>query len=469
VTQQSNLLVIGGGPGGISAATKAALANKTVTMINDGPLMGYGIEGAFKSKAGFEIAQQYTYYHFREDVFGQHEEPDYSMVQRGVHESSGTLTNMLDHELQRLGIRLVKGRGSFVDARNVEVDGETYTADNIVIATGTRPRVFPGIDIDGSRVITSDEAPSMPHSPDSILILGAGVIGCEFACIFSAMGSKVHLVDTQKVILGNEDPDVSAFLQKAFDRRGICVIPESRYESLTVNKSSVTTHLTTGDIETSVVLLAVGREACSSELNLEAAGVEFDKRGYIPTTGEMRTNVSHIYAVGDVGYRNTPVDLSLVHVAQAEGRLAVAHMLGQPVPQNMDHVPFIIFTIPMIAGAGFTETEARQKFGEVRVGKYPYGRNHRAHTIQPPVGFVKLIVAPEGDDRIVGIRAVGKDADTIVGTASIMIERSLPYTYLMESIFPHPSLLECLQGAAHIIAGDALSYLDGEEFSFLNS
>ncbi|MDH3768550.1 MAG: FAD-dependent oxidoreductase, partial [Gammaproteobacteria bacterium] len=266
-----------------------------------------------------------------------------------------------------------------------------------------------------------------------------------------------------------EDPDVSAFLQKAFDRRGICVIPESRYESLTVNKSSVTTHLTTGDIETSVVLLAVGREACSSELNLEAAGVEFDKRGYIPTTGEMRTNVSHIYAVGDVGYRNTPVDLSLVHVAQAEGRLAVAHMLGQPVPQNMDHVPFIIFTIPMIAGAGFTETEARQKFGEVRVGKYPYGRNHRAHTIQPPVGFVKLIVAPEGDDRIVGIRAVGKDADTIVGTASIMIERSLPYTYLMESIFPHPSLLECLQGAAHIIAGDALSYLDGEEFSFLNS
>lgn len=464
MTQSSDLLIIGGGPGGISAASKAALAGQAVTLIHDGPLMGYGIEGAFKSKAGFEIAQQYTAYHYREDVFGTHQEPDYSMVFRGTEKSSATLTAMLKTRLKRLGIKLVKGLGQFVDPNTVSVGGEQYRANFIVIATGTRPRVLPGMQIDGKRVVSSDEVTRLQHSPKSILILGAGVIGCEFACIFNAMGCTVHLVDTQKVIMASEDADLSAFLQRAFDDSGINVLAQSRYQSLTLNDNSITTHLDTGNIETEMVLLAVGRVACSAQLNLTAAGVEVDARGYIPTNSHMQTNVPHIYAVGDVGYRNTPVDLSLVHVAQAEGKLAAAHMLAQPFSQNMDHVPFIIFTIPMIAGAGFTETAAQQDYGEVRVGKYPYMRNHRAHTMQPPEGYVKLIVGPLGDDRILGVRAVGKDADTIVGSASMLIERQLPYTYLIDSIFPHPSLLECLQGAAHIIAGDVLSYEEGEEF-----
>ena len=158
--------------------------------------------------------------------------------------------------------------------------------------------------------------------------------------------------------------------------------------------------------------------------------------------------------------------MALVHVAQAEGSCAAHHILGREFPQSMEHVPYIIFTIPMVAGAGLSETAARERFGDVRVGKYPYGRNHRAHTMYPPLGFVKLIVGPEGDDRILGVRVVGREADTLVAAASIIIERQLTFDYLIHSIMPHPSLMECLQGAAHIIDGNALAYEEGEEYDF---
>jgi dihydrolipoamide dehydrogenase len=341
-----------------------------------------------------------------------------------------------------------------------------YSADNIIVATGTRPRVLAGMEIDGRRVVTSDEAMSLQKTPQSVLILGAGVIGCEFASMFSALGCGVHLVDTRPEIMANEDPDVSRFLKNAFEARGIEIIPSSRYESMELLENSVETTLSTGKIETEIVLLAIGRSPCSDQLGLETTGVELDERGYIPTDPQMRTSVPHIFAVGDLGVRSVPSDLALVHVAEAEGRAAAAAILGTTYAQSMNHIPYIIFTVPMLAGAGVSETFAREKYGDVRVGKYPYARNHRAHAIQPAVGFVKLIAGPAGDDRILGVRAIGTDADGIVSAASIIIERELPYTYLLESIFPHPSLLECLKGAAHIIAGDALKYEEGEEISY---
>ena len=214
-----------------------------------------------------------------------------------------------------------------------------------------------------------------------------------------------------------------------------------------------------------MILLAMGRVPCMDNLGLEATGVALEERNYVRVDAMARTNVPHIYAVGDVGSRNVPSDLSLVHVAEAEGRCAAAHILGLDYPQGLNHIPYIVFTIPMLAGAGVTESYVREQYGDVRVGKYPYARNHRAHAIQPPIGFVKLIVGPPGDDRILGVRVVGPNADAIVGAAAIMIERNLPYTYILESIFPHPSLLECLDGAAHIIAGDALQYEEGEELT----
>ena len=465
-TEHCDVLIIGGGPGGISAASKVALREKTAIIINDGPLMGYGIEGAFKSKAGYEIAREYLHIKFRDDVFGQIPVMDFSRLKMGIDRSAASLTSMLETRLQRLNVRVVQGKATFVDAYKVAVGDTEFSGDHIVIATGTRPRILPNMSVDGKRVITSDEViNNLSNSPSSVLILGAGVIGCEFASMFNAVGTEVYLVDTRAHIMSNEDRDISDFIKNAFDARGIHVIPSSCYQSHEFQDGGVRTALSTGDIKTEVVLLAVGRIPCTDNINIEATGVALDERRYIKIDSNSRTNVPHIYAVGDIGTRNVPSDLSLVHVAEAEGRSAAAHILGTECPQRLDHTPYIVFTDPMLAGAGATESYIREHYGDVRVGKYPYARNHRAHAIQPPIGFVKLIVGPPGDDRILGVRAVGPNADAIVGTAGVMIERNLPYDYILESIFPHPSLLECLKGAAHIIAGDALRYEEGEELT----
>ena len=464
-TEHCEVLIVGGGPGGISAASKLALQGKRAIIINDGPLMGYGIEGAFKSKAGYEIAREYLHVKYRDDVFGQIPAMDFSTLQKGIERSAASLTSMLETRLQRLNVRVVQGKATFVDAHRVAVGDEEFSGDHIVIATGTRPRILPNMSVDGKRVMTSDEVVNLSSSPKSVLILGAGVIGCEFASMLNAVGTEVHLVDTNARIMSNEDSDISVFIQNAFDAMGIHVIPSSRYESHELRDDGVRTTLSTGDIETEMMLLAVGRIPCTDTIDLAATGVALDERGYIRIDAKTRTNVPHIYAVGDIGTRNVPSDLSLVHVAEAEGRCAAAHILGTEYRQGLDHIPYIVFTIPMLAGAGVAESYVREHYGDARVGKYPYARNHRAHAIQPPIGFVKLIVGPPGDDRILGVRAVGPNADAIVGAAAIMIERNLPYTYILESIFPHPSLLECLQGAAHIIAGDALQYEAGEELT----
>ena len=464
--EHCDVLVIGGGPGGISAASKLALEGKTCTIINDGPLMGYGIQGAFRSKAAYEITREHLHIKYMEDVYGQVLSLDFYKLHHGIEESSDQLSAMLESRLSRLKVQVVQGRASFCGTKCVRVGEKEYAADNIIIATGTRPRMLPGMPKNSPNVITSDEAIALTQTPKSILILGAGVIGCEFASIFNAVGTEVYLIDTREHIMGQEDPDVSRFLENAFQARDIHVIPSSRYQGMQLTDSGVRTDVTTQHIETEMVLVAIGRSACSDKMNLEVTGVEIAQHGYIAVNEHMQTNMPGIYAVGDIGSRNIPTDMSLVHVAEAEGRAAAAHILGIDYPQSMDHVPYIIFTVPMLAGAGLSETAAREKFGDVRVGKYPFARNHRAHAMRPPVGFVKLIVGPEGDDRILGIRAIGAATDTIIGAASLMIERQLPYTYLIESIFPHPSLLECLKGAAHIIAGDALHYEEGEELTF---
>ncbi len=457
---------MGGGPGGLTAAQTLAMQGQRVAVLNDGPLMGYGIDGAFKSKSGFEISRQLAYSSLRSDVFGRVERLPYKAIARGIEACAEGLTATLAHRLDVLGVEMVAARAKFVDDHTLEAEEERYRADHIVIATGSKPRLLPGLVPDGRTVLTSDDISGLEELP-SLLILGAGVIGCEFASIFRELDTEVTLIDSQSRILQSEDEDLSEFLTRAFKRVGIEVIHEARFDKMVREPDGIRTHLSNGqEVKTDAILLSVGRTPCSENLGLEAAGVEVDERGYIPTDLDMVTNVSHIFAVGDVGHRNTPVDLALVHVAEAEGRRAAYKLLGRPSSQNMDHVPYIIFTIPMIAGAGLNEDTARERHGAIRVGKYPYGRNHRAHAMQPPLGFVKLIVAPEGDDRILGIRVVGREADALVSTASIMIDRKLPYTYLIDSILPHPSLMECLKGAANIVAGNALAYEQGEEFSY---
>jgi dihydrolipoamide dehydrogenase len=463
-----DVAVLGAGPGGVAAATALALRGQRVALVSAQWLMGYGLEGAYKSKTMYELAREFHKVRTRWSGAIKGATVDLSNLCSANEQGAENLRQVQRAHLAEMGIRLYEGYGHFVDPHTVEVGQHRFTAAKAIISTGTRPRMLPGIEADGVHVMTSDEVVNVRRHIGSMVVLGAGVIGCEFASIFAAVGSEVILLDSQPRILNHEDPDMASFLARALRDLGVEVVSSARSEKIEIIDGKVHTTLTGGRLlVTDAALLAIGRIPNTNALNLEAAGVTLDKHGYIPVNDDMQSNVPHIYAVGDVGWRNCPNDLALVHVAEAEGRAAAAHILGNDHRFSDLNVPFIIFTIPMIAGAGLNEREAREKYGDgVRVGKYAHVRNSRAHAMQSTNGFVKLVVAPEGDDRILGARGVGEGVDVIAGEVSVMIENNLPYHYLLRTIHAHPSLSESLQGAAMIIAGEKPAYRDGEELAF---
>ena len=468
------LIVIGGGPGGVTAARTAALQGWRVALISGGPLMGYGLHGAFKSKSMYEIARAHHAVQTRWDVLKGEHDIDFQAICRANANGADDIRRVHRQQLESLGVEVIAGMASFLDPHTVEVElnaggSRALRGERFVIATGTTPRVLPGVEADGRQIMISDDVVDLEQRPESILILGAGVIGCEFASIFASLGSRVVLIDTKPIIFSHDDRDLSVMLACSLRQLGVDVRPSSRCASMTRVDGRVHTDLGDGEpIVTEAALIAIGRIPNTARLNLEAAGVHLDRWGYISVDNAMQSNVPHIYAVGDVGLRETEHDLCLVHVAEAEGRAAVWHMCGDARSLSTLHVPFLIFTLPMIAGAGMSEREAREHIGPgVRVGKYAHARNHRAHAMRCQDGFVKLIVGPEGDDRVLGVRAIGEGVDSIVGEISMMIAHELPYTYLLNAIQAHPSLSESLQGAARIIAGDVVDYEPLEEFQHI--
>lgn len=463
-----DLLVIGSGPGGVAAAKVVALQGRRVAMVTNDDLLGYGLSGAYKSKSMYEMAREYATFVNRWKVCPLGGRVNFAAMTEANTLNAEALREIYVRQFAELGIALLSGYGSFVDPHTVEVKGERYTAASIVIATGTTPRLLPELPNDPQRILTSDGIVLLDRDLKSLLVLGAGVIGCEFASIFAALGVKVTLVDSRARILPQEDADVSSFVASGFEQLNMEVRSNARAQSIVLTGDQVTTDLGDGHpVVTDAVLLAIGRVPNVGRLGLERAGVTTDRWGAIPVNEHLQSNVPHIYAVGDVGQRDTQLDLALVHVAEAEGRHAAGHILGQINDYlSLHHVPFIIFSLPMVAGAGESETTARERYGEVRVGKYANCRNHRAHARRARAGFIKLIVGPAGDDRVYGVRAVGDGVDTIIGEVSTMIEHGLPYTRLLDSVHAHPSMSESLQGAARIIAGYATPYIEGEELAY---
>jgi dihydrolipoamide dehydrogenase len=303
-------------------------------------------------------------------------------------------------------------------------------------------------------IMTSDHIVDIQGNFSSLIVIGAGVLGCEFASIFSAFGVKVTLIDRALRLLNNEDPDISDLLADLFRQNAVDVRSTARVKHVETVEGKVRTTLDDGStVNTDRALISIGRVPCSGGMNLESVGVETDPWSFVKVNNNLETNIGHIYAVGDVGRRNTPLDLALVQVAEAEGRMAVNHICGEAINIHPDHIPFIIFTMPMVAGAGLNESQARERYGNVRVAKFLNFRNHRYHAMQSHEGFIKLIVGPPEDDRILGVRAIGSQADNVIGEVSVLIDNRVPYTYLLDCVHAHPSLSESLQDAARVIAG----------------
>jgi len=474
-----DVAVIGAGPAGFAAAVRAWDFGKRVCLIERGRLGGAGIHnGALTSKTLWELSRDYRKALRRDRGFvADRVSLDYQQVLRCVEDASAEKTAQLRRQLEVLAapdpshggsITLLTGSACFADPHRLRVrgaePGDEYeiTAANIVIATGSRPRTLPEIPVDGRFVLTSDHLTRIRDFPDSVVIIGAGVIGCEFATILANYGkTKVYLIDRAERILPFEDEDVARLVADNLRLKGVTIHQKCQLEGLRVEGDPVDggrVHYTichhAGGLETIAVeraLVSIGRVPNTQGLCLEAAKVEVTGRGHI-VADDTRTSAPHIFAVGDV-----TLDLALVSIGEIEGRHAVEHMYGQvKAPLCYDNVSSIMFLDPEVAAVGLNELQAQRARVSYKVAVYHYSLVNRAIAMRATQGFIKLLVSDDEEMRLLGMRALGAHASTSIETCALMIRQGRGVRDLAEMLHPHPAVTEALQDCVRMLLGRSL-------------
>ncbi|HHQ45313.1 MAG TPA: NAD(P)/FAD-dependent oxidoreductase, partial [Candidatus Altiarchaeales archaeon] len=339
--------------------------------------------------------------------------------------------------LKDAGVDVLNGFGKLKDKNTVDVDGKEYSAKNIVIATGSKSKTLPGIEIDGEFVLDNAGILALKEIPSDLMIIGAGFIGCEYAGIYSTLGSNVTLVETLPQILPTEDADVVEFIAKKYSSR-MELKTSTKLMAIEAKKKTVVLEEEGVRVEykPSHVLMSVGVAPNTPGIGLEDVGVEFSKAG-VKTNDFQRTSVENIYAVGDVCGKQM-----LAHAAYAQARVAAANICGGKTVYKPNSVPWAVFTSPPIGHAGLTQAEAEKK-GKVLVGVAQYASNGKANTMGVRDGFVKTIVDAESG-RILGVHIVGSNADTLLGEAQLIVEKEMTADDLLKVIHPHPTLTELI-------------------------
>jgi dihydrolipoamide dehydrogenase len=353
------------------------------------------------------------------------------------------------------GIQIVEGEGRLSAPKTVTVGADTYTGTNVVLATGSYARSLPGLDIDGQRVITSDHALVLDRVPASAIVLGGGVIGCEFASAWKSFGSEVTIVEALPHLVPLEDEDNSKLLERAFRRRGIGFKLGARFAGVERTDSGVVVTLESGDtLEAELLLVAVGRGPSSADLGYEEAGVAID-RGFVTVDEYCRTSVDGVYAVGDL----IPT-LQLAHVGFAEGILVAEHIAGLPVaPIDYAGVPRITYSQPEVASVGLTATQAAEKYGadNLKTVTYDLSGNGKSAILNTK-GAVKLIA--EKDGPVVGIHIVGDRVGELIAEAQLIYNWEALPSEVAQLIHPHPTQSEAIGEAHLLLAGKPLHVHD---------
>ena len=451
-----DVAVIGGGPGGYTAAIRAAQMGAETCLIERGHLGGVCTNaGCIPTKALVESARRLE--HCREgDGFGidiDNVELDYGTVASRRDNVVSRLRKGVGGLLKAQGVDLVQGTAGFEGAHELAVDtddGEKrVSADRVIVATGSEPAHIPVAEPDGENVLTSAHALELDELPDSIVVVGGGYIGCEFACILAAFGVEVTVVEMLDRLLPNMEKDCAQAVSKSLEGEGVTVHTSAKLESCDVGDGSITATLEGGeDIEADRMLVAVGRRPAVPELNLESAGLETEDDGSLAVNLHMQTDVEHIYAIGDV-----TGDYMLAHAASYEAKVAAEHATGT-ITASVDHrvMPACVFTLPEIASVGLTEEEAHGQPGEVEVRKFPLSALGKAHIEGSTDGFVKMI-ADADTNEVQGVHIVAPDASALIGEAALGMKLEVTADELAETIHPHPTMCESLHEAAEGILG----------------
>jgi NAD(P)H dehydrogenase (quinone) len=453
----TDVVVIGGGPAGNQAASRAASLGAHVTLVERDIVGGAAnLWDCIPSKAMIATAGALSFSRRLPGLGfspnGSPSQVDYEALHDRIGEISSRLQASTERLLASLGVRTVRGVARFVGPHTVAVTGpdaqdEELNASAVVVSTGSRPRLPDWAVPDGDRVLTTRQAYPPPELPEHLVVVGSGVTGVEFVHMFSSLGSKVSLIVSRQHVLPHKDAEVAAALEDELLRRGVHLYKGARAERLERTKEGVAVHCDDGRVvRGSHVLLAIGSVPNSDHLGLEKAGVEVDKWGYIPINHHCETNIPHIYAAGDVSGK-----LPLSSVAAMQGRKVAEHIMGLHTLEHRhidyDKAASAIFTEPEIADVGLAEAEAFATGRKIRVTKVPFGASARALINDDPRGFVKIISDP-ATGVVLGGCVVGSQASELISVIALAVTAGLKVRDIVDSCLVHPSLSEALAEAA---------------------
>ncbi len=458
-----DLLIIGGGPGGYVAAIKGAQLGLIVGLIERDKVGGACLhKGCIPTKALIQSTHLY-------ELFKKSKE--FGITTKGVsadfsefHRRKQTIVNRLfsgvEHLLKKNGVDLFKGSGQIAAPGKVLVkDGsktiEEISAENIIIATGSSPVVFKGLPHDKKNVLTSDDILELEEIPSSLLIIGGGSVGIEFAYIYNALGSEVTVIEVMDEILPTSDKDVGSALNRSLSKRGIKFLTQTELRLIEIMDCAVETTIKrdngkTEKLQSEKVLLAMGRKPEIEDSGLEALNLQFNGR-FIAVDENMHTNQSGIYAIGDV--IGPPL---LAHVASAQGLFVANYIAGMDYPPiNNKTIPKVTYTNPQVASIGMTQEEAELEGHDVKVGRFPFIANGKAQIIGEEEGFIKVIT-DESSAEILGVHLIGHEAGELIGGMSLAMSLDATNLEVSANIFPHPTLSEVFAEAFHMIEGKAI-------------
>lgn len=471
--ERFDLCVLGAGPAGYAAAMRAHDLGKKVLLIERDRVGGAGIHaGALSSKTMWHLSNDYAIASRTDRGYTAHQiDLSYAAVMTSVRQAVTERRDQLMLQLEALAapsdnggqVCFQEGLGRFLSPHEVEVvapDGgaQRFVADYFLVATGSSPRRPPGIEVDGQHIITSDHIEALGDFPKSMVILGAGVVGCEYATMFANFKqTQINLIDQQPRILPFEDPDVSEVIAGNFQNMGITIHHQSKLQSMRVVDGQVEYVLSdpTGllaPIRVERALVSIGRVPNTATLQLDRAGVTVSPNGSIPVQNGQSI-VPHIYAAGDL-----TLDIALVNVAELEGRYAVEHMFGlQPDPIRYEALSSIMFLSPEVASVGLSEQQAQQRGIPYRVARVQNRLINRYIAMRSTRGFIKLLATPDQPGKVLGLRVVGPQAaSTIQGTAFV-IDQGGTVLDIDRCLHAHPAVPEGVQECARLLLGRSVN------------
>ncbi len=435
----SDLIIIGSGPGGYRAAEHAASLGLTVTIIEESQLGGTCLNcGCIPTKTlarNAEILDTLA----KADTFGLSQLSftlDFNRVMERKNQVVETLRNGVATLLSAPGITVVQGTGRFTSNRTVMVGDEEYSATNIIIATGSKPKMLPIPGIDNKKVVTSTELLNINEVPRRLCIVGAGVIGMEFASIFNSLGSEVTVVEYLKECLPALDSDIAKRLRQSIAKKGVNFIMQAGVQAITDEGVAYERKGKPGVVEADVILMATGRAPRTEGLCLDAINVATNKSGII-TDDDMQTNVKGIYAIGDVNGRTM-----LAHAATYQGLHVVNKIVGREDNIRLDIIPAAVFTHPEAASVGLTEDSCKAQGIDYKIKKGYYRANGKALAMDEPDGMVKLIIG--SDDKIIGCHLYGAHSADLVQEVSALMAMDATASRLADLVHVHPTLNEIL-------------------------